>query len=154
MSLNSAQSFINSPFIKIMSITQFEWCHLFPARTLIDTISNQENTNEIVSLRRIFCLNSFSYPEVLNSHKFKLLKGKIPIDFSKLFQIASHSMSFALTSMPSAFNQGSIQETVICYLHSCILNKCTVENSVHYCGQYLWHGDGKSIRFGGKRYRL
>ena len=52
------ESFYSTP------ITQFEWCHLFPAGTLIDTISNQEN-NETVSLRSTSCLNSVSYFEVL-----------------------------------------------------------------------------------------
>ena len=52
------ESFYSTP------ITQFEWCHLFPAGTLIDTISNQEN-NETVSLRSTSCLNSASYFEVL-----------------------------------------------------------------------------------------
>lgn len=33
----------NTPFIKLTLMTQFEWCHLFPARTLTGKISNQEN---------------------------------------------------------------------------------------------------------------
>lgn len=76
ISLNSDHSFINSPFIKLTSLILFEWCHLLPAVILTDTISNQEN-NEIVSWRDTFCLNSFSYLKVLNSHKFKLRKSKL-----------------------------------------------------------------------------
>ena len=53
------ESFYSTP------ITQFEWCPLFPAGTLNDAISNQENNNETVSLRSTSCLKSFSYLEVL-----------------------------------------------------------------------------------------
>lgn len=77
VSLNSAHFFVKSPFIQLQLPSLSGTISFLQGSWLIDTISNQENHNEIVSLRSTSCLNSFSYSEVLNSHKFGL-KSRIP----------------------------------------------------------------------------